>query len=391
MSTSNTTATIANAINRRDLLRGMGAAGVATLLGFPGCGNFPPESGAAFEPWMFPADETRPEMIAAAAAIIAASPHNTQPWLLSVTPAQIDVWAANERSLGAMDPTRREMHIGLGCAVENLAIAARQHGRDADVAWMPSADDPQHVARIALSPADPVADPLYDVIALRHTNRGRYLDEPAPPELELELARLIDDASVALRFFASDAARRSFATHTIAATEAIVADTEMSEASHHWYRHTAAEIDEHRNGITVDTLGLGATTRVLAKSQAYPSAETAGEYWLAATRTTHTTAGAFCLLATPDRSDRVMQLRCGRVYQRMHLWATSVGLAMHPLNQMAERQDREAQLDLEPTFTEILDELVADATMGAQMLFRVGYPWDDAVSSPRMPIDWVTR
>jgi hypothetical protein len=33
-------------------------------------------------------------------------------------------------------------------------------------------------------------------------------------------------------------------------------------------------------------------------------------------------------------------------YQRMHLWATSYGLAMQPMNQVTERADREVNLGI---------------------------------------------
>ena len=54
------------------------------------------------------------------AGILAASPHNTQPWRFRVSPTRVELYADPARSLGAFDPYLREMHIGLGCAVENM-------------------------------------------------------------------------------------------------------------------------------------------------------------------------------------------------------------------------------------------------------------------------------
>src|SRR5688572_27995943 len=58
------------------------------------------------------------------ASVLAASPHNSQPWRFSVRENQVLVHADFDRKLGAMDPFEREMFIGLGCALENMAIAA---------------------------------------------------------------------------------------------------------------------------------------------------------------------------------------------------------------------------------------------------------------------------
>ena len=55
-----------------------------------------------------------------AAAILAANPHDTQPWLFRIADETIEVLADASRHLGAMDPYLREMHIGLGAAIENL-------------------------------------------------------------------------------------------------------------------------------------------------------------------------------------------------------------------------------------------------------------------------------
>jgi hypothetical protein len=77
------------------------------------------------------------------------------------------------------------------------------------------------------------------------------------------------------------------------------------------------------------------------------------------------------------------------VFQRLQLWATSQDLAMQPLNQMTEMQDREETNGLAPTFTNTLATLLGVPDRRAQMLFRIGYPWNAALQSPRRPLEWV--
>ena len=62
------------------------------------------------------------------AAILASNPHDTQPWLFKVGGNAITLFAYRARNLGTFDPFRREMHLGLGAAVENLVLAARAFG-----------------------------------------------------------------------------------------------------------------------------------------------------------------------------------------------------------------------------------------------------------------------
>jgi hypothetical protein len=54
----------------------------------------------------------------------------------------------------------------------------------------------------------------------------------------------------------------------------------------------------------------------------------------------------------------------------MHLWGTTQGLGMQPLNQLPERADRERQLGIEPRFGNALKALLGDE--GWQVLTRCG-------------------
>ena len=63
------------------------------------------------------------------------------------------------------------------------------------------------------------------------------------------------------------------------------------------------------------------------------------------------TAPAFGFISVRDLYDKAQTLRAGRLWQRMHLWATTQGVAMQPLNQPVEMVDRERGLGREQVFT----------------------------------------
>src|SRR5262245_55846735 len=146
-------------------------------------------TGPAYLPWdEWRGSETDGSERPLGAGILAASPHNTQPWLFSVTARAIEVYADRARHLGTFDPFRREMHLGLGCAIENFVLAARAFGIAAEVQPAPGrlelspAPQPVLAASIALGNSQPAPDVLFDTIPRRHTNRGPYRDEPPAPE-----------------------------------------------------------------------------------------------------------------------------------------------------------------------------------------------------------------
>src|SRR5689334_16312416 len=77
-------------------------------------GVFSTGQGPAYEPWDDWRTATKGPLDLVRAAILAANPHNSQPWLFYVTPTQIDLFADRRRNIGTVDPFLREMHIGLG-------------------------------------------------------------------------------------------------------------------------------------------------------------------------------------------------------------------------------------------------------------------------------------
>jgi hypothetical protein len=94
------------------------------------------------------------------------------------------------------------------------------------------------------------------------------------------------------------------------------------------------------------------------------------------------TAAAIGTFAVRDPLDPLVRIQAGRVWQRMHLWATSQGLAMQPINQIEERIDRERAAGLPPTFTTEMATLTPTGKH-AIFSFRVGYPTMEALPSPR--------
>jgi hypothetical protein len=73
----------------------------------------------------------------------------------------------------------------------------------------------------------------------------------------------------------------------------------------------------------------------------------------------------------------------------MHLWATTQGIAMQPLNQIVERAEREQTAGLEPEFTRAIIAMLPDTAWHMVMPFRIGYPTQDAFLSPRRPAEEV--
>lgn len=391
------------ATRRQILLRGLGGVGavLAAGLGYRAWdrGVFSAGEGPAFAPWQDWQNRkddgfdgyVRP-------AILAANAHNTQPWIFAVSPDGIAIHADRARHLGAFDPFRREMHLSLGCAIENLARASMADGFAAEITAAGGRLSPDpgdtaiEAARIQFSRVKRAVDQLYTAIPKRHTHRGAYLADKAVPAAILSRLANAAEPGTHIVFLTDKPARDELGALIIEATARVIADPEMVAASHHWIRTGARDVERHRDGVTVDASGTPPWLAALAKIAPDLDAAATHGIWLDSTRDVHVaTAPVLGVILVPDRLDMAGAIAAGRAWQRLHLSATALGLAAQPLNQPVEMVDRAATAGAADQFGPGLKSLLRETQDEATFVFRLGYAQTPAVPSPRRPLSAVVR
>src|SRR6202521_3901104 len=378
---------------RRQFLKGAGIG--AAVIGAGGLGVlswratdqgvFGAGMGPAYDAWGEWDRGTGPITLVRA-AILSANPHNSQQWRFHVSSSAIDMYADLSRNIGAMDPYLRELHIGLGCSLENLVIAAQAKGYQPQLTLMPNLSDPTLIAHIELTQGIKSDEALYQAIPQRHTHRApfdtsRTLSSATLAGLDQQVAGI---PGAEIVWITSDTLKGQIGQLIVEGAQAIAGDRQQSSDSFRWWRDSRSDIEKFKDGMTVDAAGLSPLITALAKILPAQSREQNDQAWIQQTRDNYgKTAAAFGVVVVQDPTDNLQRINGGRLYQRLHLAATLQGMAMQPLNTLTERIDRERMLGVAPRFTQAVPEVLGNPVMQALMSFRVGYPTMKTLPSPR--------
>ncbi len=350
--------------------------------------------GPGFDPWRaWEAGTVKGQEGIVAAAILAASPHNSQPWKFKISENNVDLFADTSRTLGTLDPVGREILLGLGCAVENMVVGAQALGFTPILNMFPAGASGDHIARLTVFTGERTKPPEAAALAQRHTHRGAYARQQGLSRAMVDdLNAQVKRSSSRLVWLGADStAGKHFVDATLEATIAIVEDPDIHRDSAAWFRHDLAQVNNSRDGISTSTAGMsGLMTRLALTVPGSMIGDRQHRQWIEMTRDVQLpTAPMFGLITVPDLADRPALIEAGRIWQRLHLTGTLKGLAMQPLNQMMELADRDRALGRPSPAAKALEELGGFADSVVAFGFRVGRASGPAPASPRRTVEQV--
>lgn len=359
-------------ISRRNILKVLGG-GVILAAATPPILSATLTPRKALAPWGAAGGYEEPRRRALSYAILAPNPHNRQPWEVDLSqPNQVIVWRDRSRDLPETDPFDRQLTIGMGCFLEQMAIAAGQIGHKVEFDLFPEGEDgPVAIARFLEGAA---ADPLFAHIPERRSCKEPFEDKTIPVEVASQLADLAnvitDPAEVSnLRQLTIDAWMIEATTYRT-----------MKESTD-LFRLGKSEVNANPDGIdfhgTFFEIGilLGMLTRegsLDPNSSEFEAVRGIYTEMLMATP-------AYAVITT-DGNSREDQIAAGRRWLRLNLETTGLGLALHPVSQALQEYP-----EMAPQFTKA-HEMLAGPGQTVQMLGRLGYGPATPVS-PRWPLE----
>lgn len=301
-------------------------------------------------------------------AILAPSPHNSQPWLFRINSSDVEIFADRRRALAVTDPQGRELRLACGAALFNLRIAAGYFGQNHTVELLPDARNAALLARLSLrlsgdSSGEDVL--LFHAITGRRTNREAFRPEPVPEDVLDELAEAATREGAWLALVTQDEAKHAIAELVARADKAQWADSQFRRELAGWVR-----IDSEHQADGIPTRELGVRDWMAFAGPALVRTFNRGNNQAARDAEIAEHSPVLAILCT-DAEDARTWLQAGQAMQRVLLHAQANGVAASFLNQPLEN---------EALRTELVGLIGHECS--PQVILRLGYG-PDVAPTPR--------
>jgi nitroreductase len=298
-------------------------------------------------------------------AILAPSPKNSQPWAFSVQGNRVHIIADVRRGQLIADPGRRELYISLGCALENLLVAAEHFGFRHGVSYFPDSGNDELAVTVLFAPGGVPsyarAGATLSAILRRHNDNSVFRNAPVPDELRRRLIACCVEPELRVNLTDDRHFRRWIEALTIQADRVEFANPAFRKELGYWIGQGVFGAPPLLAGLgqfAVSKIDLGETVA----EQDHAILESAALLGLI------TTAG----------DSHLAHVRAGQLFERLWLTATALGVSIHPMSQTMRR----------PELRATVAELLPSPGWTPQHLFRVGYSSrKEQHHTPRRPLE----
>ena len=301
-------------------------------------------------------------------AILAPSTRNTQPWRFRVDRDRIEIRPDLTRWHRVADRDRRELYLSLGCAIENLIVAAEQFGFRHTVVYQPDWRDEEVAAVLAFRPgghASPERRRLtLSTLLSRRSAHGRFLErELSTADMDALRLCLADDRDLELSLATEPECRRAVqGLHRLAHEIAFANPAYRGELAD-WVEGGAFGTPWPLSKLGRAAIASGGMARRLARLDAIAVGST-----------------PLLILISSRVEDRPSQIRSGQLLERLWLTSTARGLGFQPLSAALEVRSLRAGIS----------GVMGARFPWAQQLVRIGHPrHSPGHRTPRRPLDEV--
>ncbi len=268
-------------------------------------------------------------------ATLAASGHNTQPWKFVLRENTIQIHPDYTRRLPVVDPDDRELWISLGCALENLLVAARAAGYEHQVTYPDAAD----LIQVNLEPGVPQNSPLFEALPGRQSTRSEYDGKPVSSHDLAQVQALPLEPGVVLQFVTRPSGLETVLEYVNQGNLRQYADKSFVSELVAWLRFNKKEALASLDGLYSRCTGNPEAPRWLGKlfvSTTKPQQQ-------ADIDARRLRSSPSVVVVASEADDKTNWVRAGQVFERLALKLTALNLKNALLNQPIEVADIRAQ------------------------------------------------
>ena len=302
-----------------------------------------------------------------AQAVKAPSGHNTQPWKFRQNESAVEIYPDFDRRLPVVDPDDRELFVSLGCATENLCLAAQTKGYKSAV----SVGDKGVITVSLAEEAGVKPSPLFNQIDARQTNRSVYTGEEIALDSLKKLQSIRSEKGISVHYYVRQTKQFNDIEQYVLQGNTRQMQKEAFKAElKSWMRFNKKHQDQTLDGLSYAVFGAPNVPRWMAEPIMLMAINAKTQNKV--DREKIASASHLVLFTTRENSRREW-VNLGRTLQRFLLTATELGIAHAYLNQPNE----EAEIASEMTRTLGLDGEYPT------ILLRIGYGERQAYSKRR--------
>jgi hypothetical protein len=262
-------------------------------------------------------------------ATLAASSHNTQPWKFALEPGRIMILPDLSRRCPAVDPDDHHLFVSLGCAAENLVLAAQAAGLQSRVSY----DASRSSIEVGFEEASPTPSPLFDAIPSRQCSRTAY----DGTLLTSDQLRLLEKAGrgdgVSVMLLTDSGQKEQLTEYVVEGNRAQFGDPRWAEELRSWIRFNGRDAVRSGDGLYGRAIGSpdvpGWMGRLFMRLGF--SAERQNRKEIAYIR-----SSAAIAVIVSEIDDKPHWIEAGRCYERLALQATALELRSAFINQPVE-------------------------------------------------------
>jgi len=316
-------------MSRRRFLFGAGATAViGTGVYFAGRGSPYPQAVIPVRAEMAPRSDADMRYLVHH-SVLAANSHNTQPWLFRTGERHLEIAPDRRRETPVVDPDNHHLFASLGCAAENLSLAALAAGARANIDFVSDTAG----LRVDLERTSLSKEPLFAAIRNRQCTRADY-DGRVIGSTDIALieqAAAVPGCQVML--ITEKPVMEKVLDLIVAANSAQIGDPAFMRELKSWIRFNAASAAATGDGLYTACTGNPALPSWIGNAL-FERVVTAKSENAKCVSQIRSSAGLAIFIS--EKNDPAHWVQAGRSYQRFALQATLLGMKHAFLNQPVE-------------------------------------------------------